>query len=73
MKKLRSPYFVSAELLKDGIVKLLTDDGEEYQIEMRRELLEPLVSRRISRREMFEIAEKKAEPIPPFGPPRLVK
>jgi hypothetical protein len=72
--KLRSPYFVSAELLRDGTVKMLTDDGDEYHVEMRRENWEPLVSRRLRGREMLDLAaKKKPEPTPPFGPPRLVK
>jgi hypothetical protein len=72
-RKPRSPYFVSAELLRDGTVKMLTDDGDEYHVQMRAENWEPLVSRRLRRREMFDMAVKESEPTPPFGAPRLVK
>jgi hypothetical protein len=55
--KLRSPYFVSAELLKDGSAKLVDDDGEVYSVEMRRELEYPLIARLVRRREMRATGE----------------
>jgi hypothetical protein len=78
MKKQRSPYFVIAELLQDGMVRLVDDDGEVYHIEMRRECPWPLVSHQVRNREMRELADeiKKEKPAaPPIGPfrPTLIK
>ena len=81
MKKLRSPYFVKAEVLKNGEVKLVDDDGEIYNVELRRDAEWPLLSSRVRNREMraaYEkmMKERRASMEPPKPPhpffPRLV-
>ena len=79
MKRRKSdPYFVSCELLKDGSVKAIDDEGEEFHLEMYRGDAWPILSRRGRRFETLERWEQRrkeeAKPTPPpFGPPRLVK
>ena len=77
MKKLRSPYFVSVELLKDGTAKLVDDDGETYHVEMDRRTEWPIMSRRTRNREMRatsdKIAARENAPPPPIPfKPRVV-
>jgi hypothetical protein len=77
MRKLRSPHFVSAELLKTGEARLVDDDGEIYLVEMRRDMEWPLLSRQVRKSDMRRTAEamrKRAEPPAPTGPfkPRLI-
>jgi hypothetical protein len=77
MKKQRSPYFVIAELLQNGTVRLVDDDGEVYHIEMRRDSPGPLISHQVRNIEMRELAKemKKQKPVAPIGPfrPTLIK
>jgi hypothetical protein len=73
MKKLKRPYFVSAELLPNGTVKLTDDDSEIFYVEMHRGFAGPIVSHRVSRFEMLE-ADRKRKTLPtepPSGPPIL--
>lgn len=76
-RKPKSPYFVSAELLEDGTVKLLTDEHEEYHVEMRPEDWQPLISRCMRNYELYrkDPRRKAPEPAPPhgYGSLRLVK
>ena len=76
-KKLKSPYFVSAELLKDGTVKLVDDDGEIFHVEMHRDQEWPMLSSQIRNREMRAVGEKIRNEKPPSPPkpfkPRVVK
>ena len=81
MKKLRSPYFVKAEILKDGSVRLVDDDGETYHVELRPDQEWPLMSSPIRNRQMRAIGEKAwreeffgKRPPRPSGPftPKLV-
>ena len=58
MKKLRSPYFVKAKILKDGSVDLVDDDGEIYHVEMHRDHEWPLLSSQIRNRQMRATGEK---------------
>jgi hypothetical protein len=58
VRKLRSPYFVSAEVLKDGEVRLVDDDGEIYHVEMRRDDEWPILSRQTRNREMRRTGER---------------
>jgi hypothetical protein len=53
-RKRRRPYacFVKVKLLSDGKVMLHDDDGEEYLVEIRRENMRPLISRRLRRLEL---------------------
>ena len=44
-RKLRSPYFVRATVMKNGWVELIDDEGEEFCVEMRRDQAWPLESR----------------------------
>lgn len=79
MKKLRSPYFVSAELMKDGTAKLVDDDGETFHVEMRRDQAWPMLSRMVRGFEMRETGERLDERrrTPPSPPtpfrPKLIK
>lgn len=43
----RSPYFVSAEVLRNGEVKLVDDDGEIYHLTMRQDMEWPIISRQV--------------------------
>ena len=81
MKKLHSPHFVSAKLLKDGTVELIDDDGENYHVMMRRDQEWPEMSRAVRKAEMRAAGEKFAKELrilnePPKPPhpffPRLV-
>lgn len=58
MKKPRSPCFVSAEVLRNGDVRLIDDDGEIYHVEMRRDQEWPLMSRQVRKAEMRASGEK---------------
>jgi len=78
-KKLRSPYFVSAELLPDGTVKLIDDDGEIFHVQMMRDDPWPMLSRQVRNLEMRETIAKKRDapdkpaPTPPTPfKPRLI-
>ena len=78
VRKLRRPYFVSAEVMKDGTVTLITSEHDEYRVEMDRERYEPIVGRLVSLREMAEARlkawrEKEALAHRTFGRPKLVE
>jgi hypothetical protein len=68
-RKLKSPYFVKAELRKDGTVFLTDDDGEVFIVEMRRDQEWPMLSSRVRPREMRATIEKMAREQWPKPPP----
>jgi hypothetical protein len=72
-RKLKSPHFVSATLLKNGTASLVDDDGEVYCVEMRSDMEWPLISRLVRRREMREHKTPAASPPSPLPfKPRVV-
>jgi hypothetical protein len=70
-RKPRTPYFTHAELLSDGTVKLLTDEGDQFHVEMRNDDGWPLVSRARRWRDQFDYGARVKEPElkPPLSPP----
>jgi hypothetical protein len=75
-RKPRTPYFVSVELLPDGEVKLITDEGDEYHVQMHPKEAWPILSRLARWRDQFDYGRPKSSagtpPRPDGGPPRLV-
>lgn len=75
---MKKPYFVEAEILRDGSVKLTDDDGEIFNVQMRNDQAWPMLSRQLRRYELMESYEKfkkqaaspQPNPAPP-GPPKL--
>jgi hypothetical protein len=51
-RKLRSPYFVTATVLKNGDVELIDDDGERYRVQMHRDFEWPFLYSTTRHREM---------------------
>ena len=78
-RKRRPPYFISAELMRDGTVRLIAHDHEEYIVEMQLDDWRPLVMRCTRKRELLERLtdrereRRQAATKLPHGPPRLVK
>jgi hypothetical protein len=80
-RKLKSPYFVKAKLLKDGTVLMIDDDGEHFHAEMRTDMEWPMLSSAVRNRAMRAVGEKWRKgrdttepkpPQPPKGKPRLI-
>lgn len=73
--KRKSPRFVRAELLLNGDVRLIDDDGEKYHVELRRDQAWPMISRSFREFELREASERHLKrvsvpPTPPRIPPR---
>jgi hypothetical protein len=73
-RKCKSPYFVSAELLSNGAVRLVDDDGEVFNVEMRHDQEWPMLSSQVRNREMRAAIEEMHKRTPPQGPfkPKIV-
>ena len=70
----KTPYFVSAELDRNGEVKLVTDEGDIFHVQMQHSSDGwPIVSRQARWRDQFDYGVKESKPLPQlFGPPKLV-
>ena len=63
------PYFVEARILRDGSVDLIDDEGEIFNVMMRRDSAYPMLSRQCRRFELQEAYERRERANKPPQPP----